>query len=156
MIDPSSSPVSACPQCARLVELEALVRDLQERLNRNSSNSSIPPPANPLDAPKPVVKAPSGRKPSGQSGHPGRHRYRLPPERVENIVPDVPTVRLALYPALWLFAAVEGVEPTNKSCETNPALGHAVAEERLRLPKCGGVPVRGADADRGPNPAVTD
>ena len=46
MIDPSSSPVPACPQCAqlleRIVELEALVRDLQERLNRNS-NSLIPP-----------------------------------------------------------------------------------------------------------------
>ena len=183
MIDSSSSPVPACPQCAqlleRIVELEALVRDLQERLNRNSSNSSIPPPANPLDAPKPVVKAPSGRKPGGQSGHPGRHRHRLPPERVKNIVPYVPTVRtqcraplpaepgpgdpdpsrhqvaelpelaavitehpghartcpccgylleqgrsradskaatscvnlLALYPALWLFAAVEGSSP---------------------------------------------
>jgi hypothetical protein len=65
MIDPSSSPVPACPQRAqllkRIVEIEALVRDLQERLERNSSNFSIPPSANPLDAPKPVVKAPSGR-----------------------------------------------------------------------------------------------
>ncbi len=54
----------ACPQCAqllkRIAELEAIVRDLQERLNQNSSNSSIPPSANPLDAPKPVVKTPSG------------------------------------------------------------------------------------------------
>ena len=65
MNDPPSSPVPACPQCTqllkRIVELEALVRDLQERLNQNSSNSSIPPSANPLSAPKPVSKTPSGR-----------------------------------------------------------------------------------------------
>jgi len=45
----SSTPrrlLPACPQCAqllkRIVELEALVRDLQERLIRNSSDSSSP------------------------------------------------------------------------------------------------------------------
>ena len=31
----------------RVAELEAVVRDLQDRLNQNSSNSSIPPSANP-------------------------------------------------------------------------------------------------------------
>src|SRR5271165_4267897 len=86
MDDSASIPVPACPECAqlrrRIAELEALVRELQERLNRNSSNSSIPPSANPLDAPKPVVKTPSGRKPGGQCGH---CRHRLPPERVKNI-----------------------------------------------------------------------
>jgi transposase len=96
MDDLASIPVPACPECAqlhkRIAELEALVRDLQERLNRNSSNSSIPPSANPLDAPKPVVKTPSGRKPGGQSGHPGHHRHRLPPERVKKIVAYVPTI----------------------------------------------------------------
>jgi len=44
MNGPLSSPTAACPQCAqllkRITELEALVRDLQERLNQNSSNSS--------------------------------------------------------------------------------------------------------------------
>src|SRR5208282_2027938 len=88
----------ACPGCRerdariaelerRVAELEALVLDLTTRLGINSSNSSVPPSANPLDAPKPVVKKPTGRKPGGQSGHPGhhRHRHRLPPERVKNI-----------------------------------------------------------------------
>ncbi|MFI5456543.1 MAG: DUF6444 domain-containing protein [Isosphaerales bacterium] len=84
------------PHCAqllkRVVELEALVRDLQERLNQNSSNSSIPHSANPLGAPKPVVKARSGRRPGGQDGDPGHHRHRRPPERVKNIVPYLPTI----------------------------------------------------------------
>ena len=74
MNDPSSSPTPACPQCAeflkRIVELEALVRDLQERLNQNSSNSSIPPSANPLNAPKPVSKAPSGASQAVKPGIP--------------------------------------------------------------------------------------
>src|SRR5271163_4541635 len=96
MSDGSPFPTPVCPQCAqlqqRVVQLEALVRDLEARLNRNSSNSSIPPSANPLNAPKPVVKNPSGRKPGGQRGHPGHHRHRIPPERVKNGVPHVPTI----------------------------------------------------------------
>jgi transposase len=96
MSDPSTAPIPACPQCAQLLkrvaELEALVRDLEQRLDQNSSNSSIPPSANPLGAPKPVVKAPSGRRPGGQTGHPGHHRHRLPPERVKSIVPYIPTI----------------------------------------------------------------
>jgi len=96
MNDRSSSPTPACPECAqlreRIAELEALVRDLQERLNQNSSNSSVPPSANPLGAPKPVAKAPSWRKPGGQTGHPRHHRHRLPPERVNKIVPYVSTI----------------------------------------------------------------
>jgi transposase len=74
----------------RVAELEALVRELQSRLGNNSSNSSVPPSANPLDAPKPVAKRPSGRKPGGQPGHPPHLKELLPPERVARIVPFVP------------------------------------------------------------------
>ena len=60
---------TGCPECARLrkriEELEALVRELLQRLNRNSSNSSIPPSANPLNAPKRPPRKPSGRKRGG-------------------------------------------------------------------------------------------
>src|SRR5208337_1791573 len=43
-----------------------------------------------------------------------------------------------------------------QSCGTDPAVGRAVAEERLRLPQCSRVPVRRADTDRGPNPEVAE
>ena len=57
--------VATCPGCwerddriaaleRRVAELEALVRDLNARLGNNASNSSTPPSANLLDAPKPV------------------------------------------------------------------------------------------------------
>ena len=77
---------------ARIVALEAQVKELLLQLQRNSSNSSTPPSANPLDAPKPVGKPPSGRRPGGQTGHRGHHRVRLPASRVNEIVAYVPTV----------------------------------------------------------------
>ena len=94
--------VSTCPGCRerdariaelerRVAELEALVRDLTARLGINATNSSVPPSANPLGAPKPVVKKPTGRKPGGQPGHPPHLKQLLPPERVKEFIPFVPT-----------------------------------------------------------------
>src|ERR1700690_97301 len=93
--------VSACPGCherdariatleRRVAELEALVRDLTARLGSNASNSSVPPSANPLGAPKPVVKKKSKRKRGGQPGHAPRLKQLVPIERVSNVVPYVP------------------------------------------------------------------
>ena len=90
-----------CPQCAKLIELvmalqartaqvEAEVHELRARLNMHSGSSSLPPSANPPSAPKPPPKPPTGRKPGGQPGHPGHHRFRLPPDRVNRVVPHVP------------------------------------------------------------------
>jgi hypothetical protein len=59
--------IPACPGCRqrdariaalerRVAELEALGRDLTARLGTTAANSSLPPSANPLAAPKPVIK----------------------------------------------------------------------------------------------------
>lgn len=74
----------------RIAQLEQTVRDLEARLGQNASNSSLPPSANPLDAPKPVVKKRTGRKTGGQPGHQGLSRLRLPPERVRHTIALVP------------------------------------------------------------------
>ena len=42
----------------QVATLEARVRELEQRLNQNASNSSLPPSHNPPQAPKPVVKKP--------------------------------------------------------------------------------------------------
>jgi transposase len=85
--------VVTCPGCLerdkriaalerRVAELEALLRDLLDRLGANATNSGIPPSANPPLAPKPVTKKRTGKAPGGQPGHPPHLRRRLPPERL--------------------------------------------------------------------------
>jgi transposase len=74
----------------QVAELEALVRDLAARLGTNATNSSVPPSANPLGAPKPVTKPKSKRRPGGQPGHPPRLKQLLPPERVHEVLQFVP------------------------------------------------------------------
>lgn len=93
--------VPLCRGCrerdARIAELEKQLAALQaqngelgERARRNACNSSIPPSTNPPDAPKPTAKKPTGRQPGGQPGHQGHTRLRLPPERVQHVIPFVP------------------------------------------------------------------
>lgn len=71
----------------RVAELEALVRNLHDRLGTNATNSGMPPSANPLQAPKPVIKKRTGAQP----GHPPSLRRQLPPERLSKVVSFVPS-----------------------------------------------------------------
>jgi transposase len=90
-----------CPSCQardvriveleqRNAELELRVKALEGKLGTNSTNSSVPPSANPLGAPKPVVKKKSKRKRGGQPGHTASKPRLLPPERVNQVVPLLP------------------------------------------------------------------
>ena len=65
--------------------LEARVAGLEERLNRSSRNSGLPSSADPPSAPGRPAKRGSGRKPGGQSGHPGSTRLLVGPERVDEV-----------------------------------------------------------------------
>src|ERR1700680_485295 len=77
-------------QEVRIAALEERLRQLEAKLGTNSSNSSLPPSANPPGADKPVTKKKSKRKPGGQPGHPPRLKQLLPPERVSETIPFVP------------------------------------------------------------------
>jgi transposase len=121
--------VPACPGCRerdariaelarRVAELEALVRDLLARLGNNSSNSSVPPSANPLDAPKPVQKKATGRKPGAQPGHPPHLKQLLPTERVKEIIPFIPT----------RCAQCQAPLPADGKADDPPPTRHQVAE----------------------------
>ena len=50
----------------RVQQLERRVGELEYRLGRDASNSSLPPSANPPGAPAPVTKGPTGKRPGGQ------------------------------------------------------------------------------------------
>ena len=52
--------------------LEARVGELEQRLNRNSRNSSLPPSQDPPSAPPRPQQAASGRGRGGEGGHAGR------------------------------------------------------------------------------------
>jgi transposase len=75
----------------RVTQLEQQVRDLEDRLGRNASNSSLPPSANPPAAPKPTAKKPTGKRPGGQPGHRGHSRLALPADRLSHVIPLAPT-----------------------------------------------------------------
>jgi len=94
MNDQAENSTPTCPECIKLrkeiEDLRAIIFDLQQRLNRNSSNSSIPPSANPLSAPKRPPVKPTGRKQGGQKGHRGHHRQQVPAEKVKEFVSFIP------------------------------------------------------------------
>ena len=151
MSDPVPTPGLACPECARLralleaqdhriATLEAQIRDLQERLNRNASNSSIPPSANPPGAPKPVAKAPTGRKPGGQPGHRGHYRRRLPQDRVDHVVAYVPATCTRCQDALPAEPQPGDPEPAWHQVAELPELAAIVTEHQAHArtcPRCG-------------------
>jgi transposase len=62
--------------------LTALVKELNERLRQNSSNSSCPPSQDPPSTVPPKPRTPSGKKRGGQPGHKKHERGLLPDEQV--------------------------------------------------------------------------
>ncbi len=67
-----------------LARLEQENKELRERLNQNSFNSSKPPSADVFVKPK-SLRTKSGRKPGGQPGHKGKTLGKvLDPDRIEN------------------------------------------------------------------------
>jgi transposase len=149
MSESSTTPVASCPECgqlrAALVEARKLIADLQaelhelrSQLNRNSSNSSSPPSVDPPGAPKPVIKTPTGRKPGGQPGHPGHHRLRLPPERVNTIVPYVPTICDHCQTPLSAEPGPGDPEPTWHQVAELPELAALITEHQGHARTCPG------------------
>ena len=121
---------------ARIVALEAQVKELLLQLQRNSSNSSTPPSANPLDAPKPVGKPPSGRRPGGQTGHRGHHRVRLPASRVNEIVAYVPTVCTDCHTPLPIDPGPDDPEPGWHQVAELPEQAAIVTEHQAHWRTC--------------------
>ena len=75
-----------CPRC---IELEKKVKDLEDKLNTNSSNSSKPPSQDPFRSSK--KKASTGKRKGGQIGHKGHQRSLIPLEEVSQVLELRPT-----------------------------------------------------------------
>ncbi len=68
----------------RIAELEATVRDLQARLQLNSTNSSKPPSSDPIGLKRKPPTPPSRRRRGGQPGHRKAFRALVPPEKLRS------------------------------------------------------------------------
>jgi transposase len=67
----------------QIEQLQAQVKELQDRLALNSGNSSKPPSSNPPAQRTKSLRTPSGKKPGAQQGHPGTTLKASPtPDRV--------------------------------------------------------------------------
>ena len=74
----------------RIAALEATVRDLQARLQLNSTNSSKPPSSDPIGLKRKPPTPPSRRKRGGQPGHRKAFRALVPPEKLRSSTDSKP------------------------------------------------------------------
>jgi len=137
--------VPACPGCRELAaEVERLreeVRRLAALLQRNSSNSSLPPSANPPGAAAPVTKPKTGRRPGGQPGHRPHLKQLLPPERVTRVVRFLPKRCDECNALLPTRAGPNDPEPTRHQVADLPPVRAEVIEYQghARTCRCGVV-----------------
>lgn len=75
---------------ARVAKLEARVAELEAKLNKDSSNSSLPPSATHPHAKATPPKPKSKRRRGGQPGHDKHERALIPVEECQAIVPCIP------------------------------------------------------------------
>jgi transposase len=134
--------VVPCPAClthlARIAELERRIADLEARLDANSTNSSVPPSANPLGAPKPVTKKKSKRRRGAQPGHPPHLKRLLPPERVNQTIIFRPTHCDHCHAPLPTTPAAADPEPTRFQTIEVPPIVSVVTEYQGHACTCPG------------------
>lgn len=116
--------------------LEARVAELEQRLNRNSRNSSLPPSQDPPSAPPRPRQPGSGRQRGGQPGHVGRHRPLLPPEQVDEVIEHWPERCRSCAHVFAEPELVDAVEPWRHQVAELPPIAVRVNEHRLHAVRC--------------------
>ena len=118
--------------------MERRLRELEDRLRANSSNSSTAPSSNPLWAPKLKPKKPTGKPPGGQRGHRGYHRTLLSADQVDAVVEHRPATcrhcRAALTPEAVAGARLAGRHQVAEL----PPRAVVVTEHRSYACRCAG------------------
>jgi len=135
-------------QAEEIVLLRAQVAALLAQLNQTSANSSRPPSS---DRPRMRVPPaqPSGRRPGGQRGHPGRFRALLAVAQVDEIVVCLPLRCAGCGAALAATAAPTDPPDERRQVWDLPAVARVVTEYRLAGRRCG----RCGQTSRAPLPA---
>mgnify|MGYP001217501613 CR=1 FL=1 len=135
-----------CPGCrelrvrnseleARVLALEAQVRDLLDKLKPPTPRGQTPQPAAP-------AKKPTGKKPGGQPGHPPLMKTLVPPERVNHVVPYFPQVCAKCDRTLPSKMGAKDPEPKRHQVAELPPVMVEITEHRAHgrtCPCCGEV-----------------
>lgn len=134
-----------------IAKLRARVAELEEKLGKNSSNSSKPPSSDPPWAePKPKPKRGKKRKRGGQPGHEKHVRPLVPQDRVDEVVPVKPSN------CKGCGAAIDGDDPEAERHQVFevPEVKPKVTEYLIHTLGCGcGTRTRGALPDGVPRGA---
>src|SRR3954466_9885708 len=125
-------------QAAVLVLVQSFERriaDLEERLNKNSTNSSRPPSTDPPSLKRRPPAPASGKKRGGQPGHQRHVRPLVPPEAVRQVIECKPPQ------CRWCGDALAGddPEPLRHQVAEVPPVKPVVDEyrlHRLTCPRC--------------------
>ena len=152
----TANPVAECPRCreleARVLALETLVRDLQDRLKP-------PPPKRPLEPQPPApAKVPTGKTRGAQPGHPPHLKSFLPSERVKAVVDHIPECCAACDKSL--SAVPNDPDPKRHQVAELPAILAEITEHRghTRTCSCGhetSAPIPAAVRKHGLGPHLT-
>src|SRR5437660_1981554 len=117
----------------RIAALDQRVRDLEEQLRQNSTNSSRPPPSEPPAVERAPPRTPSGRRRGGQPGHQLQQRPLLPADHTHILRPGI---------CRGCGHALSGTDPSplRHQILELPAIRPEVTEyqlHRLNCPRCG-------------------
>ena len=130
------SPDAQASVTALVQSFERRIADLEERLGKNSTNSSKPPSSDPPTVKRRPPAPASGRKRGGQPGHRHHSRSLVPPERLRQVIEcKPPTCRCCgqhlhgddPQPLRHQVAEVPPIEPTVDEYRLH----------RLECPHCG-------------------
>jgi transposase len=129
------SPEAQAAVSALVQSFERRIADLEERLNKNSTNSSKPPSSDPRSVKRRPPTPASGRKRGGQSGHARHARPLAPPERLRQVIECKPPE------CRWCGDALDGddPEPIRHQVAELPPVQPMVDEfrlHRLTCPRC--------------------
>ncbi len=116
--------------------LEARVAELEQRLNRSSRNSSLPPSQDPPSAPPRPKRPLSGRKPGGQPGHEGTNRPLLPLAQVDEVIDHWPERCGSCAHVFGEAERIDAASPQRHQVSELPPIAVTVSEHRLHRLRC--------------------
>jgi len=139
---------SECPGCrqrdqaiaalqAQIAALQAEVASLATKLDERPA-----PPRGPTALPPAPPKKPTGRRRGGQPGHPPHLKQLLPADRVERVVPLVPTTCAGCRAPLPAEPAANDPSPLRHQVAELPELAARITEYQAHArtcPSCGAL-----------------